>query len=181
MKRTLRTCVALALAAVPLLSLAAPASARAMSAGCTAANDPRLDGDYGDFGGTDGWLFAGGGVYGVAEYFEGETITVTATEPMQYGPPSTVNLVISPADTPVGDVYSTPFPGSVSYTFPEDTNFTFVHWYVEGANVDWTVSCRPAMPVSFEDCADGGWQAYGFKNQGECVSYVASQGLHKAR
>lgn len=39
---------------------------------------------------------------------------------------------------------------------------------------------NPAMPVTLEECMDGGWITYGFKNQGECVSYVASQGLHKA-
>ena len=146
-----------------------------MSAGCAAANDPRHEGDYGDSGGTGGWLFAGGGVYGVAEYFEGETITVTVTEPVQYGPPPTVNLVISPAGTPVGDVYSAPFPGSVSYTFPEDTNLTLVRRRGQ-RRLD-----RELPPVSFEDCADVGWEAYGSKNQGECVSHVASQGLHKAR
>ena len=27
-----------------------------------------------------------------------------------------------------------------------------------------------------EQCKDGGWQAQGFKNQGECVSYYASGG-----
>jgi hypothetical protein len=34
-----------------------------------------------------------------------------------------------------------------------------------------------AMPVAAENCRKGGWQAFGvFKNQGDCVSYVATHG-----
>lgn len=33
----------------------------------------------------------------------------------------------------------------------------------------------PEMPSNKDDCKKGGWEAYGvFKNQGDCVSYVAS-------
>lgn len=33
-------------------------------------------------------------------------------------------------------------------------------------------------PTNVEQCKKGGWQNYGglFKNQGDCVSYVATQG-----
>jgi hypothetical protein len=31
---------------------------------------------------------------------------------------------------------------------------------------------EPEMPASKEDCMDGGWEAYGFKNQGECIAWV---------
>jgi hypothetical protein len=35
----------------------------------------------------------------------------------------------------------------------------------------------PALPTSMEQCKDGGWQSYGvFKNQGDCVSFVATGG-----
>ena len=37
-------------------------------------------------------------------------------------------------------------------------------------NTGKTSSQRPA---SKDDCKDGGWQSYGFKNQGQCVSSVA--------
>jgi hypothetical protein len=34
------------------------------------------------------------------------------------------------------------------------------------------------MPTSKNDCKNGGWQTFGgkFKNQGDCVSYVATGG-----
>ena len=31
---------------------------------------------------------------------------------------------------------------------------------------------EPEMPTSKEDCMDGGWEAYGFKNQGQCIAWV---------
>jgi hypothetical protein len=30
----------------------------------------------------------------------------------------------------------------------------------------------PAAPASKEDCMDGGWSRFGFKNQGECIAFV---------
>lgn len=36
---------------------------------------------------------------------------------------------------------------------------------------------QAAMPTTADDCRRGGWQAYGvFRNQGDCVSYVATGG-----
>lgn len=38
----------------------------------------------------------------------------------------------------------------------------------------------PAMPSAKDDCKQGRWSEYGvFKNQGDCVSFVASQGRNK--
>jgi hypothetical protein len=35
----------------------------------------------------------------------------------------------------------------------------------------------PPLPTSMEQCKSGGWQSFGvFKNQGDCVSYVATGG-----
>jgi hypothetical protein len=31
---------------------------------------------------------------------------------------------------------------------------------------------EPEMPMSKEDCMGGGWQAYGFPNQGQCIAWV---------
>ena len=30
----------------------------------------------------------------------------------------------------------------------------------------------PSVPASSDDCKNGGWQAYAFKNQGACVSWI---------
>ena len=34
-----------------------------------------------------------------------------------------------------------------------------------------TVTCEP-KPTSVEQCKNGGWQQFGFKNQGRCVAFV---------
>ena len=31
---------------------------------------------------------------------------------------------------------------------------------------------EPELPASKEDCLDGGWAGYGFRNQGECIAWV---------
>ena len=39
------------------------------------------------------------------------------------------------------------------------------------------VAC--ALPTSKEECRNGGWKSYGvFKNQGDCVSFVATNGTN---
>lgn len=37
---------------------------------------------------------------------------------------------------------------------------------------DITVVDAPPLPTSKDQCKDGGWQQYAFKNQGECVAFV---------
>lgn len=36
----------------------------------------------------------------------------------------------------------------------------------------------PVLPTERRDCMDGGWRRFEFRNQGECVSFVAAQGTH---
>jgi hypothetical protein len=39
---------------------------------------------------------------------------------------------------------------------------------------------RPSGPTSKDQCKNGGWQTYGtFKNQGDCVSFVATKGKNQ--
>jgi hypothetical protein len=42
---------------------------------------------------------------------------------------------------------------------------------------DFTVTDAQALLATKDQCKNGGWQTYGvFKNQGDCVSYVATKG-----
>ena len=42
---------------------------------------------------------------------------------------------------------------------------------------DVTVTDAPALPTSKDQCKNGGWREFGlFKNQGDCVSFVATGG-----
>jgi len=41
---------------------------------------------------------------------------------------------------------------------------------------DVVVADAPPLPTSKDQCKNGGWRNYpGFKNQGDCVSFVASK------
>lgn len=42
------------------------------------------------------------------------------------------------------------------------------------------VTVQRPLPTSVDECKNGGWQAFGiFKNQGDCVSYIATGGKNK--
>jgi hypothetical protein len=44
----------------------------------------------------------------------------------------------------------------------------------------YTTSRTQILPTVKDDCKKDGWQYYGiFKNQGDCVSYVATGGTNK--
>jgi hypothetical protein len=44
-------------------------------------------------------------------------------------------------------------------------------------NGTFVVAPAPPLPISTEQCKNGGWRQYGiFKNQGDCVSFVATEG-----
>jgi hypothetical protein len=48
-------------------------------------------------------------------------------------------------------------------------------WWVGAGDV--TVHDAPALPTTQQQCKNGGWGTYGvFKNQGDCVSFVATKG-----
>jgi hypothetical protein len=46
-----------------------------------------------------------------------------------------------------------------------------------GFSGDIVISETPSLPTSNDQCKNGGWRVYGiFKNQGDCVSFVATGG-----
>ena len=130
MRRTAATMMAqmAILAAVGLN--ASPAAAQAGSSpGCQNLNDPSLDDQY--FGRQSA---------APTQHFAGETITFTASTPVN-GPTPTAVIF----EQPIGTVIATsPFPGTVSYTYPADA-ITTISWYVNtNSSVTWTVTCTPA-------------------------------------
>ena len=45
---------------------------------------------------------------------------------------------------------------------------------------DITVHDAPVLPIFKQQCKDSGWQSFGvFKNQGDCVSFVATEGKNQ--
>jgi hypothetical protein len=75
-------------------------------------------------------------------------------------------------DSPTGDLIraipvSTPTP---CVPFPGVVDFPV-------SSGDVVVTDASELPVSKDQCKNGGWRSYGvFKNQGDCVSFVASRG-----
>jgi hypothetical protein len=71
-----------------------------------------------------------------------------------------------------------PIPGpTVCTSYPA----AFAPGGIVGHNIEGgdfvVVDAQPTGPTTKEQCNNGGWQAYGiFKNQGDCVSFVATGG-----
>ena len=74
-----------------------------------------------------------------------------------------------------------PFPGPPPDALPGPTDCAtfpgpFPSPRVETlTSIDFVVIDAPALPSSTAQCKNGGWRNFGvFKNQGDCVSYVAT-------
>lgn len=53
-------------------------------------------------------------------------------------------------------------------------------WPFSGYVVEFPPVTESPMPVAQSDCMKGGWERYGvFKNQGDCVSFVATKGKNQ--
>jgi hypothetical protein len=42
----------------------------------------------------------------------------------------------------------------------------------------WNFELPASTPLTKDDCKNGGWEQFGFRNQGQCVSFVATGGKH---
>ena len=102
-------------------------SASALSPGCQALNDPFFDDTYGS-GIAIGW-----------EFWAGEGILMRA----ENGQATTIKLCLHSgcAGQNAQLVGTSPFPGAVSYVFPDDVASETVAWEVNTGDADWTVSC----------------------------------------
>ena len=78
-----------------------------------------------------------------------------------------------------GDPFGPPLPGPTDCSaFPQAFG-SDPFWFPTFTNDqgDLVVSDTPSMPTSKDQCKKGGWQTFGvFKNQGDCVSFVATGG-----
>lgn len=166
------TAIAAALAAAALAPSAA--GAQELSPGCAAANGGNLDGLYSQ----GGWLFG-------RTFAAGETLTVSAQTPTR--PPLTGSASITLKISGV-TVDTTSFPGTVRYAFTAAGAYT-ASWSVtsgtRSTKATWRISCSrvgspPPTPTSKKQCKHAGWTNFGsrFKNQGDCVSFVATRGKH---
>ena len=57
-----------------------------------------------------------------------------------------------------------------------------LYWYYgdNAGSISVTVTSPPPLPIHKAQCKHGGWRTFGvFKNQGDCVSYVATDGKNE--
>lgn len=75
------------------------------------------------------------------------------------------------------DTFTFPGPGITSVTVTTTTpNPARWDFFVDNISFNESPTSNP-FPTSKSECKDGGWRGFGlFKNQGDCVSYVATEG-----
>jgi hypothetical protein len=82
----------------------------------------------------------------------------------------------------IGEPFGPALPGPTDCsTFP-GTFGRDLFWFPDFANDagDLVVTDTPSPPPSKEECKNGGWRNFpGFKNQGDCVSFVATNGKNQ--
>jgi hypothetical protein len=76
-----------------------------------------------------------------------------------------------------------PAPSSLPPLFPCCDNFWGSQFlgFLGAEGTEITVRDAPRLPTTKPECKNGGWKTYGvFKNQGDCVSFVATGGKNPA-
>jgi hypothetical protein len=103
----------------------------------------------------------------------GNTVTVSYTVADDAGGSVTKSLVANLPAPGGADTFSLPDDGITSVTIGLTTPAGFYDFFID--DVQFT-----AFPITTAECKNGGWEAYGvFKNQGDCVSYVATHGKNE--
>jgi hypothetical protein len=102
----------------------------------------------------------------------GQTVTLFAVD--NRGPVSQLPRPV-PADA---DRFREVFSTSGCVAVPTDPLlYSLLYYVIDG---DIAVEDAPVLPSAKEQCQNGGWRAFpGFKNQGDCVSYVATGGRNQ--
>jgi hypothetical protein len=102
------------------------------------------------------------------------TTTATATASPTLTASPTQSATPTPSTTPTAVARDTPTSSPTATTTSSATATTR-----PSSTPTVTPTATPSRPLTKDDCKDGGWQRYSsprFKNQGDCVSYVATGG-----
>jgi len=102
------------------------------------------------------------------EVLNGDVTTISYTVADDLG--GTVTKSLTSNATSGHDTFALPDAGITSVTIARTTPAAFWDFFID--NVSFT-----PFPTTFGECKKGGWMSFGvFKNQGDCVSYVATHG-----
>jgi hypothetical protein len=170
---------------------------------CTPAGAVPVDalnpagGTFGDAATQSGSLPTGATVDSYYVHFDqttnGENVTVSGT--LMFDRP-VVGLVFidstldatdetlgAPGTTYVGTVPARGYegPSDVVHVSADGLTVTFsatVGAFQDELRIVTEGTCEPELPTAKEQCKDGGWMAFGFRNQGQCVAFVMTEGAH---
>jgi len=105
-------------------------------------------------------------------------------EPVSYTVTSnlgeTVTKTIAASQSSGAETFTLTGSGITSVTItPTGGCSTFWDFLIDKVQFD-VVEAEPAVPTEKAECKNGGWETYDiFKNQGDCVSYVATDGRNE--
>jgi hypothetical protein len=117
--------------------------------------------------------FAGGGQVTCLNVHDGVAIVGTFSG-------NTVTLFLAAGSVGFG-AYESSTPATVCPSFLSNQGFSQYFEPRPMENNSITIVDSPPMPTTKDQCRDGGWRAFGvFKNQGDCVSFVATGGGNPA-
>jgi hypothetical protein len=101
---------------------------------------------------------------------EGTTVNYTAAVPLG----GTVTKSLAPNFDSGADTFALTDTGITSVTISRTTTTGFWDFFIDD------VSFTAALPTTTAECKNGGWETFGiFKNQGDCVSFVATGGKNQ--
>jgi hypothetical protein len=109
-----------------------------------------------------------------AEVLNGTTATVSYTVAANLG--DSVTKLLGNDLATGADTFTLPDAAITSVTITRTEPTRFWDFFID--NVSFTVPTpNNPFPTSKSECKNGGWQSFRvFKNQGDCVSYVATEG-----
>ena len=191
LKRFLAAAALLAVAAATSIAVPSVASAAPQSATGSIWSNLPPQGDCGTLTTTGSSTVVGS--YTVTAAPGGVTMSVALTMPANANQPysiyqNCVGTLATGTSDAAGVVSSTFFvPASdalgadlweIDGGFPDGTYFRGEPVHVTPGG---TTPPPPAQPTTKDDCKNGGWKSFpGFKNQGDCVSFVATHGRNAA-
>jgi hypothetical protein len=101
----------------------------------------------------------------------GESATVSYTVASDLGGTVTKSLAANLSSG--ADTFTLPDAGITSVTITRGTSATSWDFFIDDVAFS-------TFPTTADACKDGGWETFGtFKNQGDCVSYVATGGKNQ--
>ena len=109
-----------------------------------------------------------------AKVINGTTATISYTVASNFG--DSVTKLLGNDLATGADTFTLPDAGITSVTIARTEPTRFWDFFIDDVGFTVPTPSNP-VPTDKSECKNGGWQSFGiFKNQGDCVSFVVTQG-----